>query len=302
MIGSLMWLKAWLLEIRAPFLLLPVTLSFVGSSLAIYEGHFDSFRFLLFTAVLVLFHVSVNTLNEYYDYKTGIDQNTTRTMFSGGSGMLQAGLLKPEKVLQVALICFVAGAALSAYVLYVVGVILLPIIILGMIFVAFYTQLFARIMLGEIVAGLGLGFLPVLGAYMIQTSSVSLESIFLSILAGILTFNLLFLNEFPDLDADAKGGRKNLVMALGTRESASLYSGLTLSVYGVICLGILAGIFPLFTAIGLLTVPLAFKASRMSRRNPKILDGFVPALKANVQIILITQALLAVGYLLAAAV
>jgi 1,4-dihydroxy-2-naphthoate octaprenyltransferase len=117
-----------------------------------------------------------------------------------------------------------------------------------------------------------------------------------------LTFNLLFLNEFPDLDADAKGGRKNLVMALGTRESASLYSGLTLSVYVVICLGILAGIFPSFTAIGLLTVPLAVKASRMSRRNPKILDGFVPALKANVQIILITQALLAVGYLLAAAV
>jgi len=281
--------------------LLPVTLSFVGSSLALYEGHFDFFRFLVFTSILVLFHISVNTLNEYYDHKTGIDEHTQRTMFSGGSGVLQSGLLRPGTVLKAALICYAIGSVLSAYILYVVGVILLPIIILGMIFVAFYTQLFARIMLGEIVAGLGLGFLPVLGAYIIQTSSVDLESMLLSVLAGILTFNLLFLNEFPDLDADAQGGRRNLVMALGAQKSAGLYSGLTLSVYLVVIVGILAGFFPLFTIIGLSTVPLALKASKISFRNPKSLEAFAPALKANVQVILITQILLGVGYLVAAA-
>jgi 1,4-dihydroxy-2-naphthoate octaprenyltransferase len=68
-----------------------------------------------------------------------------------------------------------------------------------------------------------------------------------------------------------------------------------------VIVGIFAGFFPLFTIIGLSTVPLALKASKISFRNPKILEAFAPALKANVQVILITQILLGVGYLVAAA-
>lgn len=76
-----------MVEIRAPFLLPPIVLTLIGT-VAVHQGRFDAVPLLLFTAVVVLWHVSVNTLNEYCDDKLGIDLNTTRTMFSGGSGTL----------------------------------------------------------------------------------------------------------------------------------------------------------------------------------------------------------------------
>jgi 1,4-dihydroxy-2-naphthoate octaprenyltransferase len=76
----------------------------------------------------------------------------------------------------------------------------------GMLFAPFYTQIFARNVLGEVAAGLG--SLPVIGAYLVQTQDLSLPLILLAFASGILTFNLLLINEFPDVEADRNGGRR----------------------------------------------------------------------------------------------
>lgn len=293
-----MSLKVWLVEIRVPFLLLPVILAIVGSALALYDGFFDALNFVLFTAVLVLLHITVNTLNEYYDHLSGIDaSNTRRTMFNGGTGTLQAGLLTPRQVLNMAIASFVIAAVIAAVVVARTSLALVPLVLLGMVFALFYTQIFARNMLGEIAAGLGLGVLPVLGAYMVHNPVPTPTCIALSLMAGILTFNLLLLNEFPDLEADIKGGRKNLVIALGTQKAAWLYAVLTFSVYGILLLLVLLRMLPALALLGLLTLPIAFKAASMSFTDPREIASFQQGQKANVQLILGTQAFVAMGLL-----
>ena len=91
-----MKLKIWFLETRPQFLVLSVILVLLGTAIAWNEGHFDWLRFVLTTIGLVLAHASVNVLNDYSDYKSGIDLETTRTPFSGGSGILPQKLLEPE--------------------------------------------------------------------------------------------------------------------------------------------------------------------------------------------------------------
>lgn len=287
-----------MVEIRAPFLLLPVILSLVGGSLALYNGSFDALNFVLFTIILILLHITVNTLNEYYDHKTGLDDHTKRTIFNGGTGTLQKGLLSPRQVLHAAIGCFIAAAFLSAYLIVKVGPILLPLVILGMVFSLFYTQIFARNRLGELSAGLGLGFLPVIGAYMVHQPFISLDIMILAVAAGILTFNLLLLNEFPDVEADVKGGRRNLVISLGNERAAKLYTLLTVAVYGIIVLFVGLSVIPPLCLLALITVPFAFKAASVSFTDPNKIDAFLHGMKANVQVVLVTQVFMSIGIVL----
>ena len=91
-------LKTWFLETRPQFLLLPVVLAFLGTCLAWYDGTFHLGFALLAFLGLLLAHISINVLNDYFDYKSGVDSDTKRTPFSGGSGILPAGLLQPSQV------------------------------------------------------------------------------------------------------------------------------------------------------------------------------------------------------------
>lgn len=190
---------------------------------------------------------------------------------------------------------FALGAVISAYLPVTAGVILLPLILLGAVFTPFYTQLFARFMLGKIAACLGLWLLLVLGAYAVQTGSVTLEATFIFMPLGLLTFNLLLINEFPDLEADTKGGRRNLVIAMGMHRAATLYASLMALVYILPVLGVILGTLPVSVLVGLEALPLAFKAAATSFRDPRNLPSFVPCQKSNVQALLLTNALLSMG-------
>ncbi len=68
-----MKLKTWFLAVRPQFLVLSVVLAFLGTSLAWYDGYFNPGLALLAFIGLLLAHVSVNVLNDYFDYRSGID-------------------------------------------------------------------------------------------------------------------------------------------------------------------------------------------------------------------------------------
>jgi 1,4-dihydroxy-2-naphthoate octaprenyltransferase len=125
--------------------------------------------------------------------------------------------------------------------------------------------------------------------------SLNWEAVLLSIPAGILTFSLLLLNEFPDLDADRMGGRRNTVMLLRTRNAALLFSLLTLSVYAFLVAGLALGAIPPLCAIALCTLALALKAAVHSFDDPSDLGPFTQGLTYDVQTILPTQALAEAG-------
>ncbi len=292
-----MKLKVWFLETRPQFLLLSVVLSFLGISIAWYGGYFHLGYALLTFLGLLLCHISVNVLNDYFDYKSGIDLATRRTPFSGGSGILPASLLKPRQVLWFGLISLMLAVPIGVYFVLARGWGLLPLLILGALCTVIYTPLLTKVGFPEWAPGAGMGTLPVLGAYFIQTTVYTFPAVIAAIPSGLLVFNLLLLNEFPDVEADKKAGRKTTPILIGKTRAWIVYSALTVAVYLWIIGWVIAGIMPAFSLLALLTLPLAIKAIRGSRKHEDM-NRLVPAMANNVQVVLLTQFLLGVGYIL----
>ena len=291
-------LKIWFLETRPQFLLLSVVLVFLGTCIAWYNDAFHLGYALLAFVGLLLAHISANVLNDYFDYKSGIDLETQRTPFSGGSGILPAALLKPRQVLWLGLGSFLLALVIGIYFVVVIGWLLLPLLVVAAACIFLYTPLILKMRWPEWAPGLGMGTLPVLGAYFVQTGEYTLLAVMASIPSGILVHNLLLLNEFPDVEADKKAGRKTLPIAIGKTRASIVYSILTGVVYLWIIGGVVAGQMPVFSLIALLTIPMAIRAIKGALKHQEP-DRLVPAMGNNVLVILLTQLLLGVGYLLA---
>jgi 1,4-dihydroxy-2-naphthoate octaprenyltransferase len=291
-------LKILFFETRPQFLLLSVVLAFLGTCIAQYDGIFHLGYALLAFFGLLLAHISVNVFNDYFDYRSGIDLETKRTPFSGGSGILPAGLLKPRHVLWLGLASFLLATLIGVYLVLARGWLLLPLLLIGAVCILLYTPFLTKLGWPEWAPGVGLGMLPVVGTYFIQTGNYTLPAIIAAIPSGILVHNLLLLNEFPDTEADKKAGRKTLPIIMGKKKAGIVYSALTVVVYLWIIGSVIAEQMPVFTLIALLTLPFAIKAIRGALK-PQEMAKLIPAMASNVLVILLTQLLLGLGYLLA---
>lgn len=293
-----MGLKGWLLVTRPPFLILPVVLAFLGTSIAWYhDGVFHLGHALLAFFGFLLAHISVDVLNEYLDYKSGVDFDTKKTPFSGGSGALPAGLIKPRQALWFGLACFLAILPIGIYFVIVSGWQLLPLLLVAAACLLLYTPVILKTGYPEWAPGIGFGLLPILGFYFVQTGSYTLPVFIATVPSTILAHNLLLLNEFPDVEADRKAGRKTLPIAIGKVKASIVYSILTALVYLWIIGGVVAGVMPPYCLIALLTLPFAIKAIQGSMQYQDM-GKLVPAMANNVLIVLLTQLLLGIGYIL----
>jgi 1,4-dihydroxy-2-naphthoate octaprenyltransferase len=292
-------LRPYLGVARAPFLVLAVTLTASGAAAGAYGGAFDPLNTLAALIGLVALHAAVNALNEAGDMRRGIDLATERTPFSGGSGTLPSGALPVRAAVAVGLGGALVGLLCGLWLLGRVGPVLIPYLVTGAVLVLAYTDLLARIGVGEVAAGLGLGALPVAGTALVQGGGVGPAAWVVAVPAFFMTFNLLLLNEFPDEAADRAGGRRNLVLLLGRRGAAYVYAGAALGTPLTILVGVVAGALPIPALIGLLPSLLLSSPLRWAFTAP---DGPVPipALAANVQWNLGTNVLLAVGLVVAA--
>lgn len=305
-------IKTWIVQIRSNFLLLAVILSLLGLALAglwmkkTGVGSFSVIEAIVLVLGVVLTHVSVNLFNEYSDSQTGIDDNTRRTPFSGGTGMIQAGKTTPLAVSTAAWQTLFWAFLIGLYFTIMSHWMVLVIMIIGALSIVFYTTHFAKVLMGEFIAGLSLGSLVVVGAFVAMTggSAATLcdlfpgEVIILSIPPGILTALLLFLNEFPDADVDKAGGRFHLVIFLGRKRASYLYiAGLVLT-YAFIVAAPVAGLSSWWVLLGCATIPLAVKAGIMALKHAEDIPKLVPALGINVMVVLVTDLLLAVAVVL----
>lgn len=287
-------IKAYLGVARAPFLLLPVALVASGTAAAAWGGTWRVHRTALALVGLVALHIAVNVLNEVSDHRTQIDQHTLRTPFSGGSGTIQAGAMSARLAFVFALFNIAIGAGIGIYLLTQVGWWLLPIGLLGAFTVVAYTDVLARVGIGEFAAGIGLGALPVLGTALVQDGRIGRAAIAAAIPACLMTFNLLLLNEFPDEQADRMGGRRHLVIVLGRRVAAWIYVVAALGTPSAIVVAVLLRALPATALIGVVPSILLAKPVGWALRDP-LSPVPVPALGANVAWNLLTNACLAIG-------
>jgi len=283
---------------RASFLLLPPTLVASGAAASAWDGQFSWIHTIMAVIGLVALHMAVNILNEWSDMRSGIDLNTERTPFSGGSGTLPAGGMSSSTALVFGLVCAAIGLAVGLWFVPRIGASLIPIMALGAVCVLAYTEALTRVGIGEIAAGFGLGAGPVLGAALVQDGSWSRAAIAASIPAFLMTFNLLLLNEFPDEEADRKGGRKNLVILLGRRPAALVYAVAAILTPLSIAVSVVIGWLPALALVGTLPSLLLFKPLQWAAGDTKQ-PVPTPALGANVGWNLATNTLIATGLVVA---
>jgi len=290
-------LKVWFMETRPQFLVLSVVLAFLGTCIAWYDGAFHLGYAVLAFVGLILAHISVNTLNDYFDYKSGIDLAAIRTPFSGGSGILPPGALKPGQVFWLGTISLLLAVPVGIYFSIVSGWQLIPLLVVAALCVVLYTPFILKTYWPEWAPGLGMGALPVMGAYFVQTGAYTWPLVIASVPSFILVHNLLFINEFPDVEADKKGGRRTTPIVIGKAKASIFYAAMTILVYLWIIGAVVAGIMPVYCLIALLTLPLAVKAIRGCMQYQDM-SKLVPALASNVMVVLLTQLLMGVGYIL----
>jgi 1,4-dihydroxy-2-naphthoate polyprenyltransferase len=302
---------SWMAQIRANFLVLAVFL--VGIGLAVtwkflpsVNGDFNFIHAALIMAGVVLTHISVNLFNEYSDYKTGIDFNTQRSPFSGGSGMIVSGNTSLRSVLIVAVLSLAVAFGIGLYFSIVAHWSILVIAVVGGLTIVLYTPVLARFMLGELFSGLMLGTMVVIGTYIAMTASpemglgqiLTAELLLISIPPGILTSLLLLINEFPDAEADRRGGRKHLVIRFGRQKAAWIYTFGVFLAFGIIIALPILGMASTWIYLALIPLPLAMNACFLAIRHNNDNKKILTAMGNNVITVLATDLLLAIAILI----
>ncbi|MBI5860188.1 MAG: prenyltransferase [Nitrosarchaeum sp.] len=292
-----MLLAVWLRVIRIRFLLASVIAVSVGLAISWHQNSpIDPFDAVLtFTGVLVL-HASVDLLNDYWDYKRGIDTVTTRTKMSGGTGVLPEGLLKPSDVYRAGIGFLILGSVIGFYFVFANGIIIAAILGFAILSIYFYSTKIVNSGLAEFFVAVK-GTMIVVGTYFIQSNQITMESILGGIVVGVLSSLVLFIASFPDHDADKSRGRKTLVIAVGKKRATFLFWIFPAISYSVILLGISIGVFPILSFITLFSIPLMIKAGLSLKRNFNSVDELVPSMSSTLMFSRITGTLFVLSFL-----
>jgi 1,4-dihydroxy-2-naphthoate octaprenyltransferase len=293
--------KTLLGPMRLPFLVLPPACVLLGVGTALWtEGEISALHAILAFVGAVAAHISVNALNEYYDFKSGLDARTRPTPFSGGSGTLPASPEAARSALTTGLATLALTALIGIYFLFVWGLALLPLGLLGLILVYTYTNWLTRSPLLCLIApGLGFGTLMVMGTDFVLTGSYTWTAFVASLVPFFLVSNLLLLNQFPDVEADESVGRRHYPIAIGRKASSLIFGAFLLGTYLAIVVGWALDLLPAAALLGLLTVVIAVPVGIGAYRYADDLEKLMPSLGLNVLLTVLTPILAAVGLLIA---
>ena len=289
-------LSSWLRAIRIRFLLASVIAVSNGLAIAYWKtGQFDLLYAGLTYAGVAFLHASVDLLNDYWDYKRGIDAATTRTNFSGGTGVLPDNVLTPKAVYTAGIMFLILGALVGAYFVSIRGVMIAAILGFAVVAIYFYSTSIVNSGLGELFVGIK-GAMIVLGTFYVQVGVIDAAAIFIGIIVGLLSATVLFVNSFPDFDADKSKGRRTLVILAGKRKAAMAFPFFIIAAYALIIAGIFFGFTKVHSLASLASVPLAVKAIATLRKDHETTQGLVPTMGATVAYSRVT------GFVLAASV
>jgi 1,4-dihydroxy-2-naphthoate octaprenyltransferase len=241
-------------------------------------------------------HISVNSFNEYFDFKSGLDFKTERTPFSGGSGTLRQNPGLVRQALATAIVSVVVVCLVGVYFLALRGWSFLPLGIAGVLVVILYTPWLAHNALACLVApGVGFGTLMVTGTHFALTGEYSRTAFIASFVPFFLVSNLLLLNQFPDVDADRSVGRKNYPIVIGRRAASVIYGAFLLLAFLAIVVGAALGLLPRASLLGLLALVIAVPAAVGAYRHADDMKRLAPIMGMNVLLNILTPVLVAVG-------
>lgn len=275
----------------------------VTFALLMYPESFSLLWCLIAVLGVYFIEIGKNALNEYIDYKSGVDPAVDaehRTPFSGGKKTIVDGLLTLNQSLVIAIATFAAAALIGLLVVFLREFQVLYVGIAGFILAIIYSLPPFKLAyrgLGEITVGFVFGPLVLNGMYVAMTGRFDLLPVLASLPLGFLIANVLWINQFPDYEADLAGGKRNGVVRLGKKKSVRVYAILFGGAYAsLVVLAAAASGWPFL--IGLATLPIAVKAVRNAAANHDNIAQLTESNAATVKIYMLTGVLIIIASLL----
>ncbi len=291
------------LATRPPFLLVTLIGALIGFATA-YAGGAPAQPLAAVCALLLglILHGAVNVLNDYYDALNGTDTiNTARVFpFTGGSRFIQNGVLS---VSQTALygwlllaVAVAGGLVLTTYAgggLIAIG---LPGVLIGWAYSAPPLALNSR-GFGEPCVAAGF-VLVVAGADFVLRHALSVVPLVAAASFALLVTNVLYINQFPDRDADMKVGKHHWVVRLGTRSAVRGYHLIAGLAYAWLLAAVLSGALPMLVLSALAAAPFSLAAARRLARDAEQPERLAPAIRLTIAAAVLHGALLALAIFL----
>jgi 1,4-dihydroxy-2-naphthoate polyprenyltransferase len=262
-------LKIWFLATRPwSFTMTAISVG-VGGAVAALDGAFDVWLFLLTLVGAVCVHGATNLINDYFDYKSGVDRPGAPTTLYRPHPLVQ-GLISPQAVLWVSAGLYAIAAIIGLALLALKGAGLLWFILLGAIASFFYTAgpiKYKYLALGELAVFLMWGPVIVGGTYFVQRGSLSPDAVLISVPFGLLVALVLLANNLRDIDYDRSAGIATLGTLLGQQKTRVLYQGLILLAYLATALLIALKILSPWGLLVFFSAPVAFRLIRTLQRE-----------------------------------
>jgi 1,4-dihydroxy-2-naphthoate octaprenyltransferase len=299
-------LSAWwtfFLTTRLPFLTATIVPVALGGAVAGHDHRFGWGWFLLALLGGILIHLGLNMANDLFDDASGADAaNVTPTPFSGGSRVLQYGLVSRRGVVRAAVGCYVAAMAIGIGLAAARGWGLLAIGAVGVFLSLAYSAPPLKLVhrgVGEVVTALGFGPVTTLGTYYVCAQRWSWEAFYVSLPVAVFISLILYVNEIPDRAGDAAVGKRTLPVRWPKERVITGFVAGALVAYALIIGGAVAGITPAWTLIALVTIPMAGLVHRGLVEHYDRPYELMKAMQTNIALHFVTGLLLLTGYIVA---
>ncbi len=265
-----MWMGFW--QLADPKIWVASTIPMaVGGALAYSRtGMFSLYWFVVALVGIYLIEIGKNAINEFIDYNSGVDKYVTpdkRTPFSGGKKTIVDGKLTVLETKIIALLTMGAAGCIGMYIVFFREFSVLWVGAAGFFFSVFYSMPPFKLAykgLGEIVVGFTFGPLVLSGIYLVMAKTVDIYVLIVSLPIAFLIANVLWINQYPDYEADKKGGKKNWVVRMGKKKALKVYTFLFSAAYASMVLICILFRNP-FWLLGLVSLPFASQAVRAAQ-------------------------------------
>lgn len=240
---------------------------FLAAALVLRAGlptRWELFPLVVLASLLI--HAATNLVNDYFDYRKGVDRPETY----GSSRVLVDGLLPPRAVLLAGLGAFGLTAAVGLIFIAIHG---WPILVLGLVGMAggfFYTALpvaYKYLGVGDFCVFWLMGPLMAVGAFLVLTGLWSWQAMAIALPVGSLVASILSGNNLRDIADDAVAKVTTTAGLLGHRAARLEYAALVISAYVLIVILMVARLLPIWSLLTFLSLPPAIRHIRTALRS-----------------------------------
>ncbi len=293
----------WLEAVRLKFLPQGIMPVFIAGAIGWSQGLFEPLYFLVALVAAAAVQIGLTMFNDTLDFVYGTDRlkGGAKNPFSGGSGALTSGIIKPRQAMIVIVSLYIFAMACAVYLAVAVDVNTIWLAALGALISIFYSAKpfrFAYRGLGEFTMFLGYGPVLTAWAYFVISGGLNFDILLVGAIPGLLMWTMILINEIPDYEEDRAAGKKNIVFHMGRAGAKNLFIVSLVAIYVYILALVVLGVMPATVLLALVGIPLAVQAARAAHRFYKDSLKVASANRFMVYIYSVTTFALAVGYVL----